>query len=605
MHYVSSDPNQHRLFWFAFSRICATVADRHWAGTSLSREAPARLRLVPRRATKADGEERGVLGLMQDMPLLISGIIRHAARHHGRAEVVSREADGRIHRTDYAGIERRARRLVRALQRLGVKPGDRVATLAWNGHRHLELYYAVSGMGAIVHTVNPRLSTDDIGYILTDAGDDYLFAEPMFAPAIAAALAHCPRGLRGVVFLCDPADMPDVTLPPGTERLCYEEIMAAADEDFAWPLLDERTASGLCYTSGTTGRPKGVLYSHRSTVLHAMALNAASVFGIRPHDRVMAVVPMFHVNAWGLPYATPAAGAALIFPGRHLDGASVAALMNAERVTLSAGVPTVWLGLIAHLRASGERLETARRLIIGGSACPPALIAGFDAEYGVTVEHAWGMTETSPLGTFNTPRPPTPGEDAAAQLARKARQGNVLYGVDIRIVDDSGTELPWDGTTSGDLQVRGPWVCGAYFGQEPGCAIDAEGWFTTGDVATITPDGSMEITDRSKDVIKSGGEWISSIQLENLAVAHPDVAEAAVVAAEHPTWSERPLLLVVPRAGREVDAASLLALFHDRVPKYCVPDAILVLDALPHTATGKLNKLALRQRYRRYLVERG
>jgi len=545
-----------------------------------------------------------MFGLMQDHPLLISDIIRHAARHHGGNEIVSRGVDGSLHRQDYVTLERRARRLVRVLQGLGVKAGDRVATLAWNGFRHVELYYAISGMGAVCHTVNPRLSTDDIAFIMHDAGDILLFADITFANAIAAATPNCGGSLRAVVLLCERAEMPAVTLPAGIALLCYEDLMAAADENFDWPSFDERTAGSLCYTSGTTGRPKGVLYSHRSTLLHAYALNGANVMGMRRQDRVMPVVPMFHVNAWGIAYGALMAGASLVMPGRHLDGASVARLLNSECVTFSAGVPTVWLGLLQHLRASGERLETARRLTVGGSACPPALIEAFDREYGVTIEHAWGMTECSPLGTYNTPRI-VEGESDTAALVRKSKQGQAIFGLDIRIVDDNGVPQPHDGRASGNLQMRGQWVCGAYFGNQPGSACDAEGWFTTGDVATIDADSNMEITDRSKDVIKSGGEWISSILLENIAVSHPDVAEAAVIAASHPKWDERPLLLVVPKEGRSLTPEAVLAVYEGKVAKWWLPDAVLVVDELPHTATGKLSKLALRQAYRGYLQERG
>jgi fatty-acyl-CoA synthase len=542
-----------------------------------------------------------MLGLMQDHPLMISAILQHAARHHGAVELVSRLHGGALHRTNYAALERRARRLARALQRLEVRPGDRVATLAWNSFRHVELYYAISGMGAVCHTINPRLSQDDIGYIIDNAGDVLLFADLTFAPLLEAVLPRLAAGgLRAVVMMCDPAELPGLARPAGIDLFAYEALMEAADEDFAWPVFDERTAAGLCYTSGTTGRPKGVLYSHRSTILHTYAACSASVFNLRRGDRMLPVVPMFHVNGWALPYTAPAGGVAMIMPGRHLDGASLAALMNGERVTCSAGVPTVWLGLLQHLRASGERLHTVRRLTIGGSACPPALIEAFDKEYGIAVEHAWGMTETSPLGTYNTPAE-IAGEDQAAALRRKSKQGGAIFGIDMRIVDAEGRELPWDGQSSGALQVRGPWVCSGYFGEAPGSALDAEGWFNTGDAASITPDGLMEITDRTKDVIKSGGEWISSILLENIAVAHPDVAEAAVVAAAHPKWDERPLLIVVPKQGHTVDKDALLATYQGRVAKYWVPDAVLVLEELPHTATGKISKLALRQQFRDYL----
>ncbi len=545
-----------------------------------------------------------MFGLMQDRPLMIASIIRHAARHHGTAEIVSRGVDGSIHRQNYIALEARARRLVRVLQQLGVQPSGRVATLAWNGYRHVELYYAISGMGAVCHTVNPRLTPDDIAYIVNDAADVAIFADLTFVPLLAAVAPLLNGSVRAVVMLCSRAEMPDLPLPGGIALLCYEDLMAAADENFDWPEFDERTAAALCYTSGTTGKPKGVLYSHRSTVLHAMAVNGASVMGLRPDDRAMPIVPMFHVNAWGMAYSAIAAGASLVMPGRHLDGASVASLMNAERVTFSAGVPTVWLALLHHLRASGERLNTVKRLAIGGSACPPSLIEAFEREYGVIVEHAWGMTECSPLGVYNTYRSDI-GDTPEAKLAWRAKQGQAIFGLDQRIIDDEGRVLPHDGVTAGNLQICGNWVCSAYYGQEPGSACDAEGWFTTGDVATIDQHGQMLITDRSKDVIKSGGEWISSIELENLALLHPDVAEAAVVAAEHPKWTERPLLVVVPKAGHEIDPEAVLAVLRGKVANWWLPDAVVVDTDLPHTATGKVSKLRLRQKYRGYLVERG
>ena len=542
-----------------------------------------------------------MLGLMQTRPLMISSILQHAARNHAQTEIVSRTVEGGLHRTTYAGTERRARRLVRVLQHLGVGPGDRVGTLAWNGHRHLEAYYAAPGMGAMYHTINPRLGVEDIAFIVNDAQDAVLFADTTFAPLLQAL---APRiAVRHVVMMTDAAHMPDVPLAPGMALHCYETLMAEADEDYAWPEFDERTAAGLCYTSGTTGRPKGVLYSHRSTVLHAYAINMADVMGLRATDRSMPVVPMFHVNAWGAPFAAPMAGAALVLPGRHLDGASLAALMNAERVTTSAGVPTIWMGLLQHLRASGERLDTVRSLVIGGSACPPVLIDAFAREYGVRVDHAWGMTEMSPLGTYNHPKA---GEEAMAPDAvarRRLNQGRGIYGIEMKVVDGDGAALPWDGVAFGDLMVRGHWVCSGYYGANQAGGADAEGWFATGDVATIDPDGYMTITDRSKDVVKSGGEWISSITLENIAVAHPDVAEAAIIAARHPKWDERPLLLVVPKEGRTVDPAALLASYEGHVPKWWLPDAVLAVAELPHTATGKINKLALRTQYSLHLIQ--
>jgi acyl-CoA synthetase (AMP-forming)/AMP-acid ligase II len=538
-----------------------------------------------------------MLGLMQSQPLSIATLLRHAARHHGTAEIVSRTVEGAIHRYTWADAEQRARRLARVLAGLGIAAGDRVGTLAWNGHRHLEVYYAAPGMQAICHTINPRLHPDDIAYIVNHAGDAVLFAETSFAALIQDIAPHIAATVRAVVMMTGDATMPDLALPAGMRLLCYETLMAAADDDYDWPGFDENTASALCYTSGTTGRPKGVLYSHRSTVLHACAVNVADALALRAIDRVLPVVPMFHVNAWGIPYAAAMAGAALVFPGRHMDGASLETLMNQESVTMAAGVPTVWMGLLAHLRASGTRLDSVRRIMTGGSACPPLLIEAFAAEYGVPVEHGWGMTEISPVGTYNKPKPAHLGLDAAGHLALALKQGRILPGIDMKIVDGDGRELPWDGVQFGDLLVRGPWITSAYYGDPLGSAVDPDGWFATGDVATIDPDGFMEITDRSKDVIKSGGEWISSITLENIAVSHPDVAEAAVIAARHPKWDERPLLLVVAKPGRAVTPAEVLTVYAGKVAKWWLPDEVLVVDELPHTATGKLQKTALRSRY--------
>ena len=539
-----------------------------------------------------------MLGLMQQQPLMISSLLTHAARHHAAGEIISKTTEGTIHRYTYADAEPRARRLVRALQRLGVQANDRIGTLAWNGFRHFEIYYAVSGMGAICHTINPRLHPDDIAYIINHAEDRILFADTSFSTLLTQLAPSIKASVRAVVMMTDAAHMPEITLPAGIKLLCYEDLMAAADEDFSWPSFDENTASAMCYTSGTTGRPKGVLYSHRSTILHAYAVGLPDMLAFRAVDRVLPVVPMFHVNAWGIPYAAPLCGASLVFAGRHLDGPSLAGLLNEERVNFSAGVPTVWLGLLQHLRATGEKLTTLRRILTGGSACPPLLIDAFQDEHDITVDHAWGMTEMSPVGTYNQPKPANAHLSGAAKHRHQLKQGRVCYGVDMKIVNGAGETLPWDGVAFGDLKVRGPWVCNAYYGDSPDSALDAEGWFATGDVATIDPEGFMEITDRSKDVIKSGGEWISSITLENIAVSHPDVAEAAVVAARHPKWDERPLLLVVAKPGHTIDPDSLLQIYAGKIAKWWLPDAVLVLPELPHTGTGKLQKNTLRDTYR-------
>ena len=545
-----------------------------------------------------------MLGLMQHGPLLISSVLRHAARHHGGTEVVSKEIEGNIHRTDWAEVERRSRRMARVLQGLGVGASDRVGTLGWNSFRHLEIYYGAPGMGAICHTINPRLHPSDLGYIINHAGDSVIFADTTFAPLIAAVALHITATVRAVIFMTDAAHMPALALPPGMELLCYDTLMEAADEDYEWPTFDENTASALCYTSGTTGRPKGVLYSHRSTMLHAYAVSTADVLGVTALDRMLPVVPMFHVNAWGTPYSCALTGTALVMPGRFLDGPSLYQLMNEERVTMSAGVPTVWLGLLQHMRATpGARLETVKRLMTGGSACPPMLIEAFSREYGVRMEHGWGMTEISPVGSYNRPKSAHAGFDQAALEELTLKQGRALPGVDIKIVGPDGAELPWDGVAFGDLLVRGAWVVDAYYGDAPGSATDEDGWFATGDVATIDPNGMMEITDRSKDVIKSGGEWISSIALENIALSHPDVAEAAVIAARHAKWDERPLLIVLPVAGRTPTAESVLSIYDGKIAKWWLPDAVVMVDALPHGATGKLQKMLLRAKYQDYLLQ--
>jgi fatty-acyl-CoA synthase len=532
-------------------------------------------------------------GLMQNMPLMITSLIRHADRNHGDTAIVSRETTGGLHRYTYRDAHRRSRQLARALLSLGVKPTDRVATLAWNNHRHFELYYAVSGMGAILNTVNPRLFPEQIAYIINHADDGLVFFDLTFLPLVEGIAPHC-KGVRAWVAMTNRAHMPDSKL----DLLCYEELVNAHSDDYEWPEFDELSASSLCYTSGTTGNPKGALYSHRSTVLHAYGSALPDALNLSARDTVLPVVPLFHVNAWGLPYACALAGAKLVMPGPQLDGASLHELFEAEQVTVSAGVPTIWLGLLQHLQAKGLQLTTVKRLVIGGSAAPPAMIRSFDEQFGVTVLHAWGMTEMSPLGTINTPKAKHLKLSAAERDRVRLNQGRPIYGVDMKIVDDDGKELPRDGKAFGDLLVRGPWIVSGYFKGEGGNVLREGGWFPTGDVATLDADGYMQITDRSKDVIKSGGEWISSIDLENLAVAHPAVAEAAVIGIAHPKWDERPLLIVVKKSGQEVTREQLLDFMREKIAKWWMPDDVVFVDSLPHTATGKLLKTKLREEFR-------
>jgi acyl-CoA synthetase (AMP-forming)/AMP-acid ligase II len=508
-------------------------------------------------------------GLMMDRPLLIQSLIRYAARYHADTEIVSRTTEGPLHRYTYADAEPRAKQLAKALMRLGVGFGDRVATIAWNNHRHFEAYYAISGVGAVCHTINPRLFADQLAYIVNHAEDKVMLVDLTFVP-LAEKMAATWPAVRHYVVMTDRAHMPATSLP---NALCYEEIVAAETPELEWPEFDENTAAALCYTSGTTGNPKGALYSHRSTVLHAFAICAPNTIGLAMHESICPIVPMFHVNAWGIPYAAAMSGAKLVFPGPRLDGASLQELFEGEEVTCAAGVPTVWLGLLQHLEATGKRIDSVKRVTCGGSAVPIAMIRTF-AELM--------------------------DEDPEAEYASRARQGTPLYGVEFKIVDPDGRRLPEDGIASGDLLVRGPWVIGAYYQDEAAsqAALDAEGWFRTGDIATIDAEGSMQIVDRSKDVIKSGGEWISSIDLENAAMGHPDVAEAAVIGLPHPKWDERPFLVVVTKPGRELAADTVIGFLEDKVARWQLPDDVVFVPEMPHGATGTVLKTQLREMFK-------
>ncbi len=539
-----------------------------------------------------------VLGQMMQQPLLISSLIVHAERHHGEQEIVSRRVEGDIHRETFRELAARSRRVANALAGLGVKPGERVATLAWNGYRHMEVYYGVSGSGAVLHTLNPRLHPDQVVYIADHAEDQVLFFDLTFLP-IVEAIASRVKTLKTFVAMTDRAHMPKESKVPGL--LCYEELLEAASADYDWPNFDENAASSLCYTSGTTGNPKGVLYSHRSTVLHTYAAALPDALNCSACDVILPVVPMFHVNAWGLPYAACMVGAKLVFPGPGLDGKSLYELFETERVTLSAGVPTVWQGLLAYVEANKLKFSTMNRSVIGGSACPPAMIRSFKEDYGVDVLHAWGMTEMSPLGTACTFKPKHLAGTQDERFAVMAKQGRIIYGVDMKNVGEDGHELPWDGQASGDELVRGPWIVASYFRDEGGDPLvyaGDQGWFPTGDVAKIDADGYMQITDRSKDVIKSGGEWIGSIDLENIAMAHPKVAMAACIAAFHPKWDERPLLVVMRKPGAELTRDELIAFFDGKIAKWWTPDDVVFVDAIPLGATGKMLKNRLREQFK-------
>ena len=535
-------------------------------------------------------------GSMMRQSLLISTLLTHAERHHGSQQIVSRRVEGDVHRYSYLELGARARRMANALKALGIGFGDRVGTLAWNGYRHMELYYAASGSGAVLHTLNPRLHPDQVVWIANDAEDRILFFDLTFLPLIET-IAPRLTTVKAFVAMTDRAHMPASDKLPNL--LCYEDLIDNHKPDFAWPDFDENTASSLCYTSGTTGNPKGALYSHRSTLLHTYAAGLPDAFNCSARDSILPVVPMFHVNAWGLPYVACMVGAKLVFPGPWLDGKSLHDLLESEGVTLAAGVPTVWQGLLTHVEAIGGKFTTLQRTVVGGSACPPAMMRSFEERYNVPVLHAWGMTEMSPLGTMGALKSRHQALSVDERMTVQAKQGRALYGVDIKVVGENGCELPNDGEASGELMVRGPWVISSYYKGAGGDPL-ADGWFPTGDVATIDPDGYMQITDRSKDVIKSGGEWIGSIDLENIAMAHPAVAMAACIAANHPKWDERPLLVVVRKPGAEVTRDELIASYAGKVAKWWTPDDVVFVESIPLGATGKMQKNRLREMFKDY-----
>ncbi|MCK0150583.1 long-chain-fatty-acid--CoA ligase [Marivita sp. S6314] len=537
-------------------------------------------------------------GLMMNRPLSVIEILRFASEIHSDGEIVSVRTEGDLHRQTYRETYARAGQVAHALGALGIQHGDRVATLAWNGYRHFELYYAISGYGAVCHTINPRLSAEQMIYILNHADDGVLFVDTTFVPIIEALKDQLPKGLR-LVVMTDAAHMPDSPL----DLLCYEDLLAPHDTTYDWPDLPEETAAGLCYTSGTTGNPKGSLYSHRSTVLHALFVAVTVPLSLREGARLLPVVPMFHVNSWGMPYAAPIVGASMIMPGGRLDGPSLYDLMETEKVTASWGVPTVWLGLRAEIEARGKPPSALEQVVIGGSAAPRSMIEFFETA-GIDVCHAWGMTEMSPVGT--SAQVPVAKADAPFEerMDLKSLQGRRMFGVDLKIVGEDGTRLPQDGKAVGELYVRGNAVISGYFNNDDAtkAAVDAEGWFGTGDVASISPDGYLSIQDRSKDLIKSGGEWISSIDLENIAMAHPDVANCAVIAIAHPKWDERPVLVVVPKEGCQPSLDEFHDMMSDHFAKWQLPDDVLYVDALPLTATGKVSKLTLRKQFADYVL---
>ena len=538
-------------------------------------------------------------GQMMEQPLLISSLLRHAEACHGDTEIVSRRIEGaqgdhRFHRYGWRELACRARQLAAAVARLGINEGDRVGTLAWNGYRHMELCYAVAGSGAVVHTINPRLLTQQIAWMINHADDQLVFFDVDLAPLVEMLLPLCPR-VKNWVAMTDDRNMPSALI---SNLLCYETLLQTENDNYAWPVLDESTAACLCYTSGTTGNPKGALYSHRSMVLHAFAASLPDVMNLSAMDTALPIVPMFHVNAWGIPYAAALVGFKLVLPGPALDGASLSELFLAEAVTFSAGVPTIWMSLLQYVRANGITFPTLKRCLVGGSACTASLMESFESSLGIKLQPSWGMTEMSPLGAVNTLKKKHLSWSDAERKALSLKAGRIPFGVSAKIVDVQGAELPRDGVAVGNLLVQGPWVIDSYYQVEQSPLVD--GWLPTGDVATLDADGFITITDRSKDLIKSGGEWISSIELESIAASHPAIAEAAVIAMAHPKWDERPLLVAVRRAEGRVTRDELIAHYQGRIPKWWTPDDVIFVEELPHTGTGKINKLALRDKYGTY-----
>jgi acyl-CoA synthetase (AMP-forming)/AMP-acid ligase II len=543
-----------------------------------------------------------MLGLMQNRPLIVSSLVDYASTWHGGREIVSRDPEGAVHRTNFAEIAARAKRVANALDALGVGAGDRVATLAWNSHRHLEIYYGVTGSGRVLHTVNPRLFPDQIQYIMHHAEDAVVCFDPVFAQLVEELAPRLPL-VSAWVALCGRSAMPAVKVEP---LLCFEDLLAKASPDYQWPLFDENTASTLCYTSGTTGNPKGVMYSHRSTVLHAFAACAADALALTARDSILVVVPLFHANAWSLPFSAAMSGAKMVLPGPKLDPESLYMLLEREGCTKAFGVPTIWLNFLAWVEANRDRLDFSklmlRQVISGGAAPPRATIEKFRDLLGVFLLHAWGMTETSPLATTGSPLARHDGASPKDLVDMQVKQGRQVCGIELKLVGRDGRDAPHDGVSVGELKVRGNWVISGYFKGEGGQVVDEDGWLGTGDVGTIDPDGYVQLTDRVKDVIKSGGEWISSIEIENLAMSHPDVFEAAVIAIAHPVWQERPLLIVQPREGREPSRTSILEFLAGKLPKWQLPDDVVFVDSLPHTATGKLLKTELRHRFHGHLA---